>query len=675
MSFIHKIRLSSKPSRRFVAAVRCFVAMSVTSAMLTGIALSTAYGQSRQVDSRSASKQAAPNSAEAQSGSTPERRASWLKPFFWSNSDDESYTASYNENKSPDGSPIARVANLRGFLKERPVPEPAQRATLSEPTPLPLSAEQPSDSVWNRGTSGKRPFYWINAFGWEESQQAVWTAPLESDENWNPPELTDAEQIEREKRELPFTQPFYWANPAPDASLPVGPDGTALDAPDLHEQLSRIPNPFHWSNDPQVALRPRTPNSPALAQRDRTPLGMFKPMLWDGLVRLGVADPSRSSPKTPSEPGGSLMLRPFRWTDRQPVIRNSPDAKSDYSRRVAFLLEENEEATGLQLAQGDESNSQSSNFASNPDEGADGVLPGPDGESELVVPEGEGLIAEAETLGREPIDNSRQFLRAQTVLLKPGEAQFDIGFQYTYADFLIPAINGSGGLELVHFRQRELATPLQVRYGLARRVQLFANVPFGWANTELTFSDFEEFENDGGIGDILFGGTFLIRQGNGECSDIVATMTATAPTGSDTFNSTGFSPAAPGLGGGTWALSGSFLCIRTYDPIVMFYGAGTRQHFARDVSGVRFQPGQEYFYQFGVGFAVNDRITLSTRFNGAYVTETKLDHQRVFGTIQEPMLVELAMTVAGQDKLVEPFVDFGLTDDSIDSRFGVTWTY
>ena len=76
----------------------------------------------------------------------------------------------------------------------------------------------------------------------------------------------------------------------------------------------------------------------------------------------------------------------------------------------------------------------------------------------------------------------------------------------------------------------------------------------------------------------------------------------------------------------------------------------------------------------GVGFAVNSKMTLSTRFSGAYVTEPRLNGQRFLGTIREPMTIGLAVTIAQCQGLIEPFVDFGLTDEAIESRFGIVWT-
>jgi len=116
------------------------------------------------------------------------------------------------------------------------------------------------------------------------------------------------------------------------------------------------------------------------------------------------------------------------------------------------------------------------------------------------------------------------------------------------------------------------------------------------------------------------------------------------------------------------------LFVRNYDPVVVFYGYGTRQHFDRQINGVDLRAGGEYLYQMGVGFAVNESITFSTRFNGAYISETRLGGERVPGTIREPMTLGLAMTVSKCKRLIEPFVDFGLTDDAADARIGITWT-
>ena len=294
----------------------------------------------------------------------------------------------------------------------------------------------------------------------------------------------------------------------------------------------------------------------------------------------------------------------------------------------------------------------------------------------------EESLAEAEQLGEEPEDTSLQFLRTQTVLLKPGESQFDIGINYllTENDFPVLLTDDMGtiiGIDEVRFRVRELTVPLEYRLGLHERVQGFLGVPFGWSNTQVTLDTLEAFENDGGIGDVYFGLTMQLMDANANCPYMITTLSATAPTGGDPFtNIIGLAPSAPSLGQGFWSLAGSVLFIQPYDPVVVFYGLGTEHFFSREFRGLEIEPGAQYNYLFGVGFAVNERITLSTRFFGAYVEEIKVDGERRFGTNAEPMSLRFSATISKPCKrLVEPFVEFGLTDDALSSFIGITWTY
>lgn len=476
----------------------------------------------------------------------------------------------------------------------------------------------------------KKPFHWSN--------------PVDSLADAPQRKLTDEEQIEFEKQTFVWIRPFYWDNKTEYQQTMPWDSYEGFDAPQSYPGRERTSwgwrAPFNWTNPP-----------PQMARR------------------------SRKSARNARLAQGDAVLRHL------PPVDGSPRSIAD-SRTVAFMMQEGQTPDADPTAQGAET------IAPGTAEGiAEGELPfenwvgdeseelGPPAEG-LSDGEGEGIIAEAETLGEEPEDrNSLQFLRADTVLLDPGEMQFDYGVTYSLFDIEFPSINSSAELEHARFRQRELLTPLEIRYGFTRRLQLFVNAPFGWSNVELSRSDLDLFENDGGFGDVTFGGTFLLREGNHCCSDIVWTNSCTAPTGLDPFViAPAGLPQAPSLGNGTWSLASNLLFIRTYDPLVVFYGFGTRHHFDRQLNGQNFEQGQEYNYQMGVGFAVNSKVTFSTRFNGGYVTESRLDGVRRQGTIQEPMIISLALTIAQCNGLVEPFVDFGLTDETIESRFGVIWT-
>ncbi len=123
------------------------------------------------------------------------------------------------------------------------------------------------------------------------------------------------------------------------------------------------------------------------------------------------------------------------------------------------------------------------------------------------------------------------------------------------------------------------------------------------------------------------------------------------------------------------------LFIHTYDPVVMFYGFGYRHLFDNDFFNPAISaqqdvnPGEAAFYQFGVGFGVNEWITLSTSFAGQYISELEVDGDRIEGTIREPIRMRFAVTMNTEHKLIEPFAEIGMTDAAVNARFGVVWTH
>jgi len=109
---------------------------------------------------------------------------------------------------------------------------------------------------------------------------------------------------------------------------------------------------------------------------------------------------------------------------------------------------------------------------------------------------------------------------------------------------------------------------------------------------------------------------------------------------------------------------------------VLFYGLGYRHRFDDNFQlGVRANPGEQFIYQLGMGFASNEKVTLSTSFLGLYVTEDEVNGRRVQGGITEPMRLRFSATIAKPCKIVEPFAEIGMTRDAANSRIGITWTY
>jgi hypothetical protein len=300
-----------------------------------------------------------------------------------------------------------------------------------------------------------------------------------------------------------------------------------------------------------------------------------------------------------------------------------------------------------------------------------------------------------------------QFLRDQSVLLEMGEHQFEVALQYQFDEqdtVLAQFVNGNLQIGEAKIRQRLLLMPLEFRYGWSPVTQLFINMPFGWSNGEISFAGQDEFSNVGGPGDLAAGFTRQCVDGDEHIPDVLFTFAFSAPTGNVDFAQSLATPGT-GLGQGFWSLSAYLTCIKRYDPIVVFYGIGYQHRFERpfDLPGtkdsVHVNPGSVAVYRFGLGFAVNPRVTLSASFVGQYISEAEVNGRRVAGDIREPMNLRLAATIvrdrkhgkhgnhgkidlpadvaAGKTRVqtIEPYVNFGLNESSIDAILGIACTY
>lgn len=307
------------------------------------------------------------------------------------------------------------------------------------------------------------------------------------------------------------------------------------------------------------------------------------------------------------------------------------------------------------------------------------LQPPPVAPGNAAPPQAAGASDEPQTFGPEPEPTNLVFLRTQTVLLRPGDWQFDYGLVYSLFQDDVPValLADDGTVEDVDeatARRRLLYIPFEVRYGLSRRVQLYAALPIGWSNSEFTLVGFDESSNRFSVGDLDTGISILACESR--ClyePDVVFTFTLTWPTGSTAGALVRLSPDVT-LGEGLWATTANVLFIHTIDPLIVFYGAGHTHRFGQNIAGVDFQPGEEFFYQLGVGFAVNEKVTLATSFLGYYITDTYLDDERLAGTSLEPMRMRFSATIASPRRIIEPFAEIGMTPDAADAQFGIVWT-
>lgn len=287
-------------------------------------------------------------------------------------------------------------------------------------------------------------------------------------------------------------------------------------------------------------------------------------------------------------------------------------------------------------------------------------------------------LNEEDRFGQAPADadNRQVFLRTETVLLTPGEYAFDFGLRYIWREFEFPIVLPPDVLTEQRIRSRQLFMPFQLRYGLFENAQLFVDVPVGGSVFETSHFASDFYTSKFGLGDVTAGISYQCQAETDDSPAVILTASMIAPTGDDPFAPTtiGFSDQSS-LGSGFWGAGAGLLFTKTYDPLVVFGGFGYLHRFDRSYLGIDFDPGHVVTYQFGAGFAVNDVMTLSTTFLGAFETTTKGDGVSISNSSQEPFTIRLALThVRNPCCIIEPFVAFGLNQDAPNADFGIIMT-
>ncbi len=278
-----------------------------------------------------------------------------------------------------------------------------------------------------------------------------------------------------------------------------------------------------------------------------------------------------------------------------------------------------------------------------------------------------------ESYGEEPTNYNQQFLRTETILLQPGEWQFDYGLAYQIAETHFPELLVPGpGVIRTDVKQRLLFAPFAFRLGVTERMQVYTNIPVVWSHNEVANSLVDANSNKGGIGDVQLGLNYLLCQGDYYSPDVILTFQTTLPTANKGLP---VNPTVTNPGLGVWAASTQLLFVQTYDPVTAFWGLGYRYQAEDDFGNLRIRFGHQFSYNLGVGFALNDRVTLSTSFLGLYQTETEINGQGLPGSTVEPLRLRFAVTAFRKCRIVEPFATIGMTDDAPSSRVGIVWTY
>jgi hypothetical protein len=180
-------------------------------------------------------------------------------------------------------------------------------------------------------------------------------------------------------------------------------------------------------------------------------------------------------------------------------------------------------------------------------------------------------------------------------------------------------------------------------------------------------------QSSSGYGDLSFGVKYHLLMENKYIPDVIVSLGVTAPTGEEKSEPILASMSA---GNGFWDFTPGVQFIRTFDPVVLFWGVDFTHSMARTRNQQKEQPGDAIGYNFGMGFAINDDVSISAQVVGAYQTEWYYDNIKAAGSAREPTVLRLALTSRSHGNLYfEPSVSLGINDDAPDFSVGFSAVY
>ena len=263
-------------------------------------------------------------------------------------------------------------------------------------------------------------------------------------------------------------------------------------------------------------------------------------------------------------------------------------------------------------------------------------------------------------IGEAPKERTAEdvFLRAEKVLLAPGEVTLETGLFYSESDNQQLAI-ANGAIGLATIEEQTFTTLLQGRVGVAEETELFANTTFFDQDNDVVFGGNTIAESDrtkfGAVG--VGARHTLLREGSGH-PGIIATINGFIPTGDSSF-----------------AVGGGFAFVKSVDPVVLFANANYLHTFSRDFADVSLlEPKDRVDATVGYALALNDTLTLSTSLSGVFNRSASFSAAQLRDNENYSLQFGLTSWLA-KGLYIEPTVAFNLNGPGDSFVFGLTMPY
>lgn len=257
------------------------------------------------------------------------------------------------------------------------------------------------------------------------------------------------------------------------------------------------------------------------------------------------------------------------------------------------------------------------------------------------------------------------FLRETSILLAPGNFSFDFELSYQ-------STKRSNILE--ERRDREVLFDIVINLGIFRWMEVYLDIPAVFRQKKqislISSNETKDSEDKNGIGDLVFGSKFAIFQEGKYPFSFIGVLGINFPTGEESdFNSLG-------TGSGHLGIMGGLNFIKSCDPAILLGSISCTYLSENNVNSRRIKPGMIIGCNFGLGFAINDRLTLAGQAKGTYMFGTEVDFVEVIESERELALFEMSAVYAFRKKMsIKPLINFGLNDDTPDFGLAISFSW
>jgi len=259
-----------------------------------------------------------------------------------------------------------------------------------------------------------------------------------------------------------------------------------------------------------------------------------------------------------------------------------------------------------------------------------------------------------------------EFLTGSTVLLAPGQYQFEMGMDYRQNREFYPIPN-DGYFEYHSFSARMLRFDSTLRAGISGGFETFISLPFTYTYIEQVSSNaWVRDTYEWNIADVSAGVQYQLIEESNLYPAISASLSVSAPTGEKryyVFEEDWLDPL--NNSSGHWVISPGLSFSRTTDPAIIYGGINYSYSVKDNIDGYMIEPGWGASIYYGVGFALNDSLSLGSRFVYSYSSTMNVDEVKINGSDKDAMDVAFSASYRfSEDWVITPQLVLSLNDDA-----------